>query len=84
MLRGTRNPRTTVKKRGIAPFFIIESKEQRAESNGLLHYFRNDTAGAVKQSRAVREGCGKDEVRRRHMHKKQRHCEQAQRRVAIQ
>ncbi len=37
---------------------------------GLLHSVRNDTAGAVKQNRAVREGCGKDEVRRRHMHKK--------------
>ena len=30
---------------------------------------RNDTAGAVKQNRAVREGCGKDEVRRRHIFK---------------
>ena len=39
---------------------------------GLLRHFfpRNDTAGAVKQNRAVRKGCGKDEVHRRHMHKK--------------
>ena len=36
---------------------------------GLPRHFipRNDTAGAVKQNRAVREGCGKDEVRRRHI-----------------
>ena len=29
-------------------------------STGLPRYARNDTAGAVKQNRAVREGCGKD------------------------